>query len=141
MVWFKCKVGKYFMILWFWNSHNDSPNCWQKMVQYASRKFLPFGPTHLVFWRCIWHSMHQSLITALWMLHSYCMLCNCAWTFASFDLFSSGCTTIAHVHYCACEYLHHHYRQITTKLSKSNKASLKLWNLGNYKKRSKCHSG
>ena len=106
------------------------PNCWQKMVQYASRKFLPFGPTHLVFWQCIWHSMHQSLITALWMLHSYCMLCNCAWTFASFDLFSSGCTTIAHAHYCAREYTIITGIVQPPKLSNSNKASLKFWNLG-----------
>ena len=104
------------------------PNCWQKMVQYASRKFLPFGPTHLVFWQCIWHSMHQSLITALWMLHSYCMLCNCAWTFASFDLFSSGCTCI--VHYCAREYTIITGIVQPPKLSNSNKASLKFWNLG-----------
>ena len=41
-----------------------------------------------------------------------------------------------HMHHVVllCSWIHHYYRQSTIMLSKSNKASLKFWNLGNYHK-------
>ena len=101
--------GKSFLMSGFWYSQKSNSNCWQKMVQYASRNFLPFGPTHLVFRRCIRHSMHQSLIATplnvAFILHVVQLCMNFCFFWSIFIRLHIP------LYCCACSWIHHYYMQ------------------------------